>query len=63
MVGFEDFLGALASQVIESYGSSLSAYGLFFLGAHFAWAFSLMFLFRSSGYWQEVIESIWAHNK
>ncbi|CBI39930.3 unnamed protein product, partial [Vitis vinifera] len=23
----------------ESYGSSLSAYGLFFLGAHFVWTF------------------------
>ncbi|KAL5668498.1 hypothetical protein ACJX0J_020719, partial [Zea mays] len=37
-----DFLWAQASQVIQSYGSSLSAYGLFFLGAHFVWAFSLM---------------------
>ncbi|KAL2933656.1 hypothetical protein RDABS01_016775 [Bienertia sinuspersici] len=34
-----DFLWAQASQVIQSYGSSLSAYGLFFLGAHFVWAF------------------------
>uniref|UniRef100_A0A2K2BD50 Photosystem I P700 chlorophyll a apoprotein A1 n=1 Tax=Populus trichocarpa TaxID=3694 RepID=A0A2K2BD50_POPTR len=42
------FLWAQASQVIQSYGSSLSAYGLFFLGTHF----------------QELIESIvWAHNK
>ena len=38
-----DFLWAQASLVIQSYGSSLSAYGLFFLGAHFVWAFSLMF--------------------
>lgn len=38
-----DFLWAQASQVIQSYGSSLSAYGLIFLGAHFVWAFSLMF--------------------
>ncbi|KAL7602153.1 hypothetical protein Lser_V15G23209 [Lactuca serriola] len=59
-----DFLWAQASQVIQSYGSSLSAYGLFFLGAHFVWAFSLMFLFSGHGYWQEPIESIvWAHNK
>ncbi|XP_019226074.1 PREDICTED: uncharacterized protein LOC109207591 [Nicotiana attenuata] len=51
-------------QVIQSYGSSLSAYGPFFLGAHFVWAFSLMFLFSGRGYWQELIESIvWAHNK
>ena len=59
-----DFLWAQSSQVIQSYGSSLSAYGLFFLGAHFVWAFSLMFLFSGRGYWQELIESIlWAHNK
>jgi len=59
-----DFLWAEASQVIQSYGSALSAYGLIFLGAHFIWAFSLMFLFSGRGYWQELIESIvWAHNK
>nr|NP_043150.1 photosystem I P700 chlorophyll a apoprotein A1 [Cyanophora paradoxa]P48112.1 RecName: Full=Photosystem I P700 chlorophyll a apoprotein A1; AltName: Full=PSI-A; AltName: Full=PsaA [Cyanophora paradoxa]AAA81181.1 PsaA subunit of photosystem I reaction center [Cyanophora paradoxa] len=59
-----DFLWAQASQVIQSYGSALSAYGLMFLGAHFIWAFSLMFLFSGRGYWQELIESIvWAHNK
>jgi photosystem I P700 chlorophyll a apoprotein A1 len=45
-----DFLWAEASQVIQSYGSSLSAYGLLFLGAHFIWAFSLMFLFSGHGY-------------
>jgi|TARA_B000000437_G_scaffold106658_1_gene77370 photosystem I P700 chlorophyll a apoprotein A1 len=59
-----DFLWAQASQVIQSYGSAQSAYGLIFLGAHFIWAFSLMFLFSGRGYWQELIESIvWAHNK
>jgi photosystem I P700 chlorophyll a apoprotein A1 len=59
-----DFLWAQSSQVIQSYGSSLSAYGLIFLGAHFIWAFSLIFLFSGRGYWQELIESIlWAHNK
>jgi photosystem I P700 chlorophyll a apoprotein A1 len=59
-----DFLWAQASNVISSYGSALSAYGLLFLGAHFVWAFSLMFLFSGRGYWQELIESIvWAHNK
>jgi photosystem I P700 chlorophyll a apoprotein A1 len=59
-----DFLWAQSSQVIQSYGSSLSAYGLLFLGAHFVWAFSLIFLFSGRGYWQELIESIlWAHNK
>ncbi len=59
-----DFLWAQASQVINTYGSALSAYGLMFLGAHFVWAFSLMFLFSGRGYWQELIESIvWAHNK
>ena len=36
-------------------------YGLMFLGAHFIWAFSLMFLFSGRGYWQELFESIvWA---
>jgi photosystem I P700 chlorophyll a apoprotein A1 len=59
-----DFLWAQSSQVIQSYGSALSAYGLMFLGAHFVWAFSLMFLFSGRGYWQELIESIiWAHSK
>ena len=59
-----DFLWAQSSQVIQSYGSALSAYGLIFLGAHFVWAFSLMFLFSGRGYWQELIESIvWAHSK
>jgi photosystem I P700 chlorophyll a apoprotein A1 len=59
-----DFLWSQASQVIQSYGSASSAYGLIFLGAHFIWAFSLMFLFSGRGYWQELIESIvWAHNK
>ncbi|MFN5471984.1 MAG: photosystem I core protein PsaA [Pseudanabaena sp.] len=59
-----DFLWAQASNVIQSYGSALSAYGLIFLGAHFIWAFSLMFLLSGRGYWQELIESIvWAHNK
>jgi photosystem I P700 chlorophyll a apoprotein A1 len=59
-----DFLWSQSSQVIQSYGSPLSAYGLIFLGAHFVWAFSLMFLFSGRGYWQELIESIiWAHSK
>jgi photosystem I P700 chlorophyll a apoprotein A1 len=59
-----DFLWSQASQVIQSYGSAASAYGLIFLGAHFIWAFSLMFLFSGRGYWQELIESIvWSHNK
>jgi photosystem I P700 chlorophyll a apoprotein A1 len=59
-----DFLWAQASQVIGSYGSALSAYGLLFLAGHFIFGFSLMFLFSGRGYWQELIESIvWAHNK
>ncbi|CCH67192.1 photosystem I P700 chlorophyll a apoprotein subunit Ia (PsaA) [Richelia intracellularis HH01] len=59
-----DFLWAQSTQVINSYGSELSAYGLMFLAGHFIWAFSLMFLFSGRGYWQELIESIvWAHNK
>ena len=58
-----DFLWSQASQVIQSYGSSAAPYGLVFLGAHFVWAFSLMFLFSGRGYWQEFIESVcWAHS-
>jgi photosystem I P700 chlorophyll a apoprotein A1 len=59
-----DFLWAQSAQVINSYGSALSAYGIMFLAGHFVFAFSLMFLFSGRGYWQELIESIvWAHNK
>ena len=59
-----NFLWSQEAQVIQSYGSSLSQYGLVFLIAHFVWAFSLMFLFSGRGYWQELIESIlWAHHK
>jgi photosystem I P700 chlorophyll a apoprotein A1 len=59
-----DFLWAQSSQVIQSYGSPLSAYGILFLGGHFIWAFRLMFLFSGRGYWMELIESIlWMHNK
>ncbi len=59
-----DFLWAQSSQVLQAYGSALSAYSLMFLAAHFIWAFSLMFLFSGRGYWQELIESlVWAHNK
>jgi photosystem I P700 chlorophyll a apoprotein A1 len=61
---FRDFLWGQSVEVVFSYGSPASAYGLIFLGAHFIWAFSLMFLFSGRGYWQELIESIlWAHNK
>merc|ERR1719410_1904022 len=59
-----NFLWSQAAQVIQSYGTSISGYGLIFLGAHFIWAFSLMFLYSGRGYWQELIESIlWAHHK
>ena len=59
-----DYLWAQSVQVINSYGSNTAAYGIMFLGAHFVFAFSLMFLFSGRGYWQELIESIvWAHNK
>jgi len=59
-----NFLWSQAAQVIQSYGSSISGYGLVFIGAHFVWAFSLMFLYSGRGYWQELIESIlWAHHK
>lgn len=59
-----NFLWSQSAQVIQSYGTSLSAYGLLFLAAHFFWAFSLMFLSSGRGYWQELIESLlWAHYK
>merc|ERR1719461_737800 len=59
-----DLLWSQAAQVIQSYGTSISGYGLIFIGAHFVWAFSLMFLYSGRGYWQELIESIlWAHHK
>ena len=58
------FLWSEAGQVIQSYGSTLSGYGILFLGGHLVWALSLMFLYSGRGYWQELIESIvWAHNK
>ena len=60
-----DFLWSQSSQVIQSYGSPAGSYGLMFLGAHFVWAFSLMFLFSGRGYWQELIESVivWVHEQ
>jgi photosystem I P700 chlorophyll a apoprotein A1 len=59
-----DFLWAQSSQVLTGYGSATAGYSLLFLGAHFIWAFSLMFLFTGRGYWQELFESIiWAHSK
>ena len=59
-----NFLWSQSSQVIQSYGSSLSGYSLVFIGAHFIWALSLMFLFSGRGYWQELIESVlWSHHK
>jgi len=59
-----NFLWSQAAQVIQSYGTSISGYGLIFISAHFVWAFSLMFLYSGRGYWQELIESIlWAHHK
>jgi photosystem I P700 chlorophyll a apoprotein A1 len=32
-----DFLWSQSSQVVQSYGSALSAYGLMFLAGHFVW--------------------------
>jgi photosystem I P700 chlorophyll a apoprotein A1 len=59
-----NFLWSQAAQVIQSYATSVSAYGLIFLCAHFVWAFSLMFLYSGRGYWQELIESyLWSHQK
>jgi photosystem I P700 chlorophyll a apoprotein A1 len=59
-----NFLWSQAAQVIQSYATSISTYGLIFLCTHFIWAFSLMFLYSGRGYWQELIESyVWAHKK
>jgi len=53
-----------SSQAIQSYGTTISEFGLIFIGSHFIWSFSLMFLFSGRGYWQEYIESIvWSHLK
>ena len=61
---FRNLLWAQAAQVIQSYGTSISTYGLIFICTHFIWAFSLMFLYSGRGYWEELIESIlWAHHK
>ena len=58
------FLWSQSSQVIQSYGTSIAAYGFLFLGSHLLWAFSLMFLYSGRGYWQELIESLlWSHHK
>ncbi len=58
------FLWLQIGNVIQSYGTNISAYTLLFLLSHFIWSFSLMFLFSGRGYWQELIESIlWAHMK
>jgi photosystem I P700 chlorophyll a apoprotein A1 len=58
------FLWTQSSQVIQSYSTNLSGYGVIFLGSHLLWAFSLMFLYSGRGYWQELIESIvWSHQK
>lgn len=57
-----NLLWSQSAQVIQSYGTSHSGYGFSFLGAHFVWAFSFMFLYSGRGYWQELIESIlWSH--
>ena len=54
----------VSSQVIQSYGTSLSSYGRLFLFSHFTWALSLIFLYSGRGYWQELIESvIFSHHK
>lgn len=42
-----DFLWSQSSQVIQSYGSALSGFGLMFLADHFVWSFSLIELIES----------------
>jgi photosystem I P700 chlorophyll a apoprotein A1 len=59
-----NFLWTQSSQVLQSYATALSPYGLLFLLSHFVWALSLMYLFSGRGYWQELIESLmWSHLK
>ena len=59
-----DYLWTQSSQAIQSYGSQLGGYGYLFIGSHFLWSLSLMYLFSGRGYWQELIESVlWSHNK
>jgi photosystem I P700 chlorophyll a apoprotein A1 len=60
-----NLLWSQGAQVIQSYAlSGISSYGFIFIGSHFIWAFSLMFIFSGRAYWQELIEStIWAHSK
>ena len=59
-----DYLWTQSSQAIQSYGSQLGGYGYLFIGSHFLWSLSLMYLFSGRGYWQELIESvIWSHSK
>ena len=59
-----NYLWSQSSQVIQSYGTSLSSYSFVFLLSHFTWALSLMFLYSGRGYWQELIEStIFSHHK
>ena len=54
----------VSSQVIQSYGTSLSSYGWLFSFSHFTWVLSLIFLYSGRGYWQELIESvIFSHHK
>jgi photosystem I P700 chlorophyll a apoprotein A1 len=53
-----------SSEAIQSYRTTISEFELIFIGCHFIWSFSLMFLFSGRGYWQEYIESIvWSHLK
>lgn len=60
---------SIGIHVAQSYDSSMVLHSLHmisisFLGAHFVWAFNLVFLFNSCSYWQELIESIiWSRNK
>ena len=44
------FLEVHVQASIFNLGSSLSASRLIFLGAHFVWVFSLIFLFSGQGY-------------
>ncbi|MGB3240675.1 MAG: photosystem I core protein PsaB [Geitlerinemataceae cyanobacterium] len=65
---FRDYLWLNSAQLINGYNpygvNNLSIWAWIFLGAHFVWALSFMFLISWRGYWQELIETlVWAHER
>ncbi|MBW4623643.1 MAG: photosystem I core protein PsaB [Cyanosarcina radialis HA8281-LM2] len=65
---FRDYLWAYSAPLINGYNpfgiNNISIWAWIFLGAHFVWALSFMFLISWRGYWQELIETlVWAHER